>query len=168
MNSAFAVNDLLAGRLDLALCFSPIQHPDLVEKVVARGYLQFAVRKGHPVLKRPARERHEFLNSSAAIIHKSSQLVETCEAHPVFHKLGITPKIRLSFDSDDIAITSLKHSDAWSFIPDIVVEANKNSLQVVPFPKEIDLAPYHVSALIHRHRHKDPVLLQLVERLCLA
>ena len=111
MNTGHAIAEVLSGRIDLALCFSPIRHPDLKEQIVRSGNMVVVVRKKHPVLKKTSREQVRFLSETSAIIHKGSQGVETCETHPLFDELGFQPKIDIYWDSDEIGIQAVLSSD---------------------------------------------------------
>lgn len=161
MNTAHAIAELLAGRIDLSLCFSPLRHPDIVERVVHRGDMVLVVRKKHPILKESPHQQIEFLAETPAIIHKSSQLADTCETHPVFASMGFEPKINLSFDSDHTAIQRVATSNAWSFLPDVVVKEYSHLIQPILPKFTLRKAPYHISALIHRQRENDLALQKL-------
>ncbi len=165
MNTVHAIAEVLSGRLELAVCCSPLKHPDLSETVLQRGQLVVTVRKNHPILKKSQREQIRFLAEHPAIIHKSSQGVDVCETHPVFDRLGFQPKIDIHFDSDDIAVEALVTSDRWSFLPDVVVTSQPERLQIVRLPRVAGNAPYHISALVHRERVSDKVLQALVQSL---
>ena len=53
--TADVVKSLLAGQVDIGLCFSPLKHPELVMTELHRGRLLPVVRKGHPLrTKAPA------------------------------------------------------------------------------------------------------------------
>lgn len=162
MNTAHAVAEIVSGRIDLALCFSPQTHPDLKELRISEGELQVVVRKNHPILKKSKKDQLRFLAEGKAVVHKSSQGVESCESHPIFEKMGFQPKIELYFDSDDVAIQKVIQSDSWSFVPDVVVEAYDRQLEVVSLPKEFGKASYHISALIRRERSNEKVLQELI------
>lgn len=163
MNTAHAIADVLAGRLDLAICFSPLAHPDLKEFELLRGQLVAVVRKRHPILKKSSKEQLKFLSETKAVIHKSTHSVESCEAHPAFDQLGFQPKIEVYFDSDDIAVQAVINSDRWSFVPDIVANEFKESLEVIPFPSGVVKRNYHISALVRRDRDNEGIFAQLVE-----
>jgi DNA-binding transcriptional LysR family regulator len=166
MNTAHAIADVLSGRLDLAVCFSPLTHPDLKEFKLFEGQLVAVVRKKHPILRKSSKEQIKFISETKAIIHKATNSVESCESHPAFDQLGFQPKIEVYFDSDDIAAQAVINSDRWSFVPDIVANEFKDSLEVIPFPSSVVKRNYHVSALIRRDRDNESIFPQLVESLC--
>lgn len=62
MNTAHAIAEVLSGRIDLAVCFSPLAHPDLLEYQIAKGEMLIAVKKGHAILKKSAKEQIRFLS----------------------------------------------------------------------------------------------------------
>lgn len=164
MNTAAAIGELISGRIDLAICFSPLRHPDISEHVIHKGTLQFVVRKGHPILTESARAQVKFLAETPAIIHKSSQLVETCEQHPVFSQLGFQPKINMSFDSDHTAVQRVLSSNAWSFLPDVVVN-EYSKIRPILISATAKKALYHISALVHRQNEHHTVLKKVIEAL---
>jgi DNA-binding transcriptional LysR family regulator len=162
--TAQGVSEVLAGTLDLALCISPLRHPDLRQVELHRGELRLTVRKGHPFLRRAKDSGLSALSDYPATIHKSAPGVDICELHPMFDKFGIRPDIRCQFDSDDQAIENLCHSDGWSLLPEVVVRACSTKLTAIPSPRGWD-APYTVAAVIRPHRAENETIIRLIEEL---
>lgn len=165
--TAQALRELVSGALDLALCFSPFQHPELKQTEIYRGRLVVAVRAGHPLLKLPGRKAIARLSDFPAVIHKGQPGVELCEAHPIFARYGITPQIRLSFDSDACAVERVVSSDSWTMIPDLVAQAFSKQLKTIRHPLDWD-ASYLVALVFRNDREKNPIIqavrLQLQKR----
>jgi DNA-binding transcriptional LysR family regulator len=154
--------DLLSGHLDLALCFSPLRHPDLKIDHLYQGQFRIAVRKGHPILKEkmPLKRISEY----SATVHKSATNIESGENHPVLDKFKIHSKASCYFDNYEIAKQSLITSDSWSLLPDCVIKAYSKNLVALPHPKEWD-APYTISTVVRQHRDSNAVLASLKENL---
>jgi DNA-binding transcriptional LysR family regulator len=162
MATAQAVTEVLRGTVDLALCFSPLRHPDLRQIDIYKGELRLVVRKGHPCLRKKGPIAQ--LSDYPATIHKSAPGVEICELHPMFEKFGVRPDIRCQFDSDDQAVENLSQTDSWSLLPDLVVDAYSSKLSLVPIPNGWD-APYTVAAVIRPHRDQNPSIARLLDEL---
>ena len=161
LSSSAVLGEVLSGRLDAGICFSPLKHPHLFEKPLHRGELNIVVRKKHPILKKNQKEQIQFLKDSHCILHKSSQGIDICDSHPVFEKLGIEPKSDQTFDNDEIAVQSVLNSDRWSFLPDIVCEYYKNVLEIIELPKSAGIGTYTISLISHAARENDPVIKEL-------
>lgn len=164
MHTGQVIHELLQGRMDFALCFSPLRHPELLQIPLYTGQLRFAVRKGHPLLKSNTGGMIKDLCSYPAVIHKSSPGIEICEKHPLLKKFRIEPRVHLLFDSDDQAIECLLASDAWAMIPDIVEKAYRGQIEFISTRREWH-APYSICAVIPSHRSRNQSLQMLIERL---
>lgn len=155
--TAHLLRELITGALDLALCFSPFQHPELKQIEVYRGQLVVAVRTGHPLLKAKGKKAVMGLSDFPAVIHKGQPGVELCEAHPIFARYGITPQIRLSFDSDACAIERVVSSDSWTMVPDLVAKAYSKEVKTISHPADWD-ASYFATLVFRNDREKNPVI----------
>ena len=164
MNSAAALSAVVDGTLDLALVFSPTRHPELREIEFHRGELLLVVGRRHPLAKRRRPVAGKELSEYPATIHKGSPGVDLCEMHPMFERFGIEPKIRCSFDSDDLAIETLRDQESWSLLPDLVVSRYRSELTALPRPRGFR-APYRVAAVLLARRAENRTLALLVERL---
>jgi DNA-binding transcriptional LysR family regulator len=162
VHTARLISDVISGSTDLALCFSPLRHPDLKQYDLHTGQLKIALRKGHPIFKENAPFRE--LAHYPATLHKASPGVDLCENHPIFEKYEIVPKVACLFDSDEIAIECLLRSDSWALLPDVVVKAFPKTIASLPLPKGWD-APYTVSVVIRSHRDANLALKSLREKL---
>jgi DNA-binding transcriptional LysR family regulator len=165
VHTARLISDVLSGSTDLALCFSPLRHPDLKQYDLHTGQLKIALRKGHPIFKdkNPLKK----LASYPATIHKASPGVDLCENHPVFEKYDILPKVACLFDNDEVAVKSLLLSDSWALLPDVVIKAYAKTIASLPLPKDWD-APYTISVVIRSHRDTNNVLKSVREKLAIA
>jgi DNA-binding transcriptional LysR family regulator len=164
LSTANVIADVVSGALDFGLCFSPFRHPDLYQEDIFQGQLQIAVRTHHPLAKTKLENRKacKVLSDYPAVIHKSHPGVDICEHHPVFDEFGITTKPSFLFDSDSCAIEKLIHSDAWAFIPDIVINHYRKKVTSLEVPKNWN-APYMVSVVMRKDRVKNVVLLKTKE-----
>lgn len=155
--TALALRELLTGALDFALCFSPFQHPELRQIEIYRGRLVVAVRPGHPLLKTTGKRAVMGLSEFPAVLHKGLPGVDLCEAHPIFARYGITPKIRLAFDNDACAIERVTSSDSWALIPDVVAKAHSKEVKSLSHPTDWD-ASYFVALAYRTGRERIPVV----------
>jgi DNA-binding transcriptional LysR family regulator len=164
MATANALNEVIAGTLDLALVFSPLRHPDLREVCLYEGQLVIVVRRGHPILRAPANARLRGISSYPAMLHKAATGVDICEVHPMFEKFGIEPQIRCQWESDDQAIEGVVHSDSWAMVPDYIVRRVGAKVHTLPLPRGW-VAPYTISTVTRPHRVDNQTLLLLTERM---
>jgi DNA-binding transcriptional LysR family regulator len=155
--TAQVLREVVSGTLDLALCFSPIQHPELNQIHLYRGQLLVAVRNGHPILKVRGKKAISELSNFPAVIHKGQPGVELCEAHPIFARYGILPKIHFSFDSDACAIERVVTSSSWTMIPDIVANAYSKRVKLITHPPDWD-APFFVALVSRKDRATNPAI----------
>lgn len=164
LRSVNVLDAVAASELDFGVCFSPQAHPDVDAEVIHQGQLVIIVRKGHPLMKKPAQKRFEALNQYPAVLPKSFQGIDVCERHPIFEKYGIRPNASLLFDSYEVAVEQVAHSDSWSFFPDLFLEKANSRVNVLAQPEEWD-APYTLSALRPRGRRLPAALECVVENL---
>lgn len=152
LSTADAIREILQGTLDFALCFSPLKHPDLEEKILFRGQLLLATSKKHPLAKKTERLPWKHLSTFPAVLHKAAPGVDLCENHSNFEKYLIRPNTRLMFDDDGIALACLKETYSWALLPDLVLR-NASGIRALKHPPGWK-APFHVSLL----RKKTPAL----------
>jgi DNA-binding transcriptional LysR family regulator len=164
MPTAMALREVVEGTIDLALVFSPLRHPELREFGLYEGQLVIMVRRGHPVLREPARTRLRSISAYPAMLHMAAPGVEICEVHPMFEKFGIAPKIRCLWESDDQAVESVMHSDSWAMVPDYITRSVGTKVATLPVPRGW-VAPYTIAAVTRPHRADNQTLLLLIERM---
>jgi DNA-binding transcriptional LysR family regulator len=164
MATANALHEVVEGTVDLALVYSPLRNPELRQFDLYEGQLVIAVRRGHPVLRAPARSRLQQLAAYPAAFHKAGTGAEICEVHPMFEKFGIQPQIRCLWESDDQGIETVVHSDTWAMFPDYMVRAAGKRLVALPTPRGW-IAPYTISAVMRPHRADNQTLQMLVARI---
>lgn len=130
LDSHLAVLKVLSGDLDMALCFSPKAHSELMSYEVHSGTLALCAGKNHPLVSKNANQVLKEINQHHAIIHKANDLILSCDDHPMFLEHDIMPKFKFFWDSDLIAIELLKSGRYWSMIPDIIIEKEKSILPI--------------------------------------
>jgi DNA-binding transcriptional LysR family regulator len=162
MNTAHALAEVVSGRIDLAVGFSFIKHSSLKEFRLTEGEMLVAVRKGHPILRKSAAERFRFLRDGRAVIHKSTQGVESCESHPIFEAMGFQPKIEMFYDSDDTAVRRIQNSESWAFLPDLVTDEHSKTLEVIDIPRRFGKAQYSISAVVRNERASERAVRGLI------
>lgn len=150
LRSADVAAGVASGAYDLGLCYNPSQSPTLGERVLYRGSLLLAVRRGHPILKLPLAARAARLSDYPAALSKSFTGVDNCETHPAFARFHIVPRVELTFDSFDAALERLCATDSWSLFPDLLLDESGGRLSAVVPPGWH--AELRVTALWPRHR----------------
>ena len=161
MRSAGVYQGILSGEFDFGLCFSPQRDPGVEIMPIYEGQLVIAVRKGHPVFKSKTKTAIEQIGAFPAVLPKYFQGIENCESHLVFSRHQIVPKVSTLFDSYDVALSNVKQSDAWSFLPDWI--ANRYGLKVVTADEWE--APVSISAIWSTERMQTRFLRQMVANL---
>lgn len=151
------IREVVSGTLDLGVCFSPFRHPELKQDELYRGLLVVAVREKHPLLKPRGKKAILRLNDFPAVIHKDRPGVDICETHPIFARYGVTPQIRLLFDSDACAIESIVSSDSWTMIPDLVAQTYSTRVRTLHRPSDWD-ATFSVALVYRKDRETNPVV----------
>lgn len=124
LRSAEVLKSILSGEADLGVCFAPQTDPRLQTELLYETDLALYVRKGHPILQQPKRNRLARLAEYPAIMPKAFAGIEVCSTHPMLLEKGLLPKPSLLFDSYEVATEFLLASDGWSLVPEWVVQEN--------------------------------------------
>jgi DNA-binding transcriptional LysR family regulator len=163
LRSAEVAAGVASGEYDFGLSLSPQESPSLGARVLYRGQLVLAVRRGHPVLKLPLAARAAKLSDYPAVLAKSFQGVDNCESHPAFGRFDIAPRLEFMFDSYDVAVERLCSTDSWSLFPDLLLEeAGGRLAAIVPPGWQAEL---RVAALWPKHRFLTRPLKRLLVEL---
>jgi DNA-binding transcriptional LysR family regulator len=163
LRSADVAAGVASGEYDFGLCFSPQESPSLGSRVLYRGQLVIAVRRGHPLLKLPPAARAAKVSDYPASLAKAFSGVDNCESHPVFGRFDIAPKLEFMFDSYDVAVERLCSTDSWSLFPDILLDdAGGRLAAIVPPGWNAEL---RVTALWPKHRYVTRPLKNLLVEL---
>lgn len=156
LRSAEVVRAVLAGEVDLGICYSPQSHPGLRSETLRRGELVFVADKEHPVFKvRSPVARTAVLNQAPAIGTKAFQGIDNCESHPAFDRLLLKPDYRFVVDSYELMPPLLRGMDTWAFVPDVFLQAHRDWLRAVDLGRIS--APYTIEAVWNKDR--KPLLL---------
>ncbi len=161
LRSSQIVTHVLTGEMDLGICFNPLVHPDLSHKKLFEGNLVFAFRKNHPILKIKEADRYSALSNFPCALPKSFQGIEVCERHPIFERFEIKTNPIFLYDAYHVAIEKIKKSDAWSLVPDFVVQQNKSHVSALKTLENWE-ATYFVSAIFSNNRIQSGVLKKLL------
>jgi DNA-binding transcriptional LysR family regulator len=160
MRTHDVLQGVLSGTLDFGLCFSPLPQPGLALTVLRKGPLVVAVRKGHPLARLSASSWLKRLSGFPAALHKAAAGVDLCETHPIFERYGIRPQVSLLFDHDEVAVQSLRRSDAWALLPDLVARSAGADLVALRAPAGWD-ASYSIACVAREKRAEDGVVAAL-------
>ena len=164
LRSSQVLQGVVTGELDFGLCFNPQAHPEVESVVLLEGQLKIALRKNHPLFSKSSKVDLTQLSDYRAVLPKAFQGVDPCERHAMFDKFGIKVHPDLLVDSYDIALEKVAHSDSWGFLPDWIIDGQKDRLEALPIPKGWK-APYYVTCIWPRNRLLNSALKQLIEAL---
>lgn len=157
-DSQVLLGKIKKGEVDFGFSFSPRSSDILISDTFRKGNMYLCTRKNHPLVGIKAEEVMEKIAQYPAIIHRPSDSVERCDDHPMFRKHKIVPQIQIYWDSDGFAVESLKQSDSWSMLPDIVIDS---SVQIKKLNHPSDWkAPYEIALIWHKSH--DPELRSIV------
>jgi DNA-binding transcriptional LysR family regulator len=162
LNTHTIVGQLLAGELDAGYCFSPIKHPDLAEQVLYRGQFLIVTRKNHPLQKQSKSKILMALSEYPAVLHMVSRSHDIDANYSHLKKLGVLPKVCMSFDSGSLAAIKLSLSDAWAILPDTFVTQNASSLKALALPEEWNFK-YSISLIKHKGTPDSKILTNISE-----
>ncbi len=155
------------GEIDMGICFSPQSGPNHEQEVLHQGRLVIAFGKKHPFLKE---RRIEDLARYPCVAALAAQGIENCENHPAFQRLRFQPKIVNMFDSYDVAIKTLLHSQFWTLLPDFLAYSHRGQIETY-IPRGWD-ADYKIVAVWPKYRIRtqalDQVIAQVKERVVAA
>lgn len=144
-SSAGVIAEVLNGNVDIGICFSPLEHPNLLRKTLHCGRLVCVARETHPVFKTDSVARRvRILNEGFAIGAKASQGIENCESHPLFQKLNLSPQYRYIVDSYEAKYSVLSQTETWAFVPEVIAKGWK---RIRPIHLGEYQAPYTVDAV---------------------
>ena len=163
--SAEVVKDLVEGKVDLGICYSPLQHPNLTSKCLRNGILLPCVRKGHPVLKGKQGSSLATLSEFPAALPKAFAGIEVCEEHPALKLHSISLERRFAFDSYTAALALVLSSDAWGLLPDCLLRnaQSEGQLANLKVPRTWK-APYSICAVWRSHRKLFSMEGDLIEK----
>ena len=164
LRSAAVIESVIAGEVDLGVCFSPQDHATLATQKLYEGTLVLAARKNHPIFEQKGSAMLKALSKFPAVLPKAFRGIEVCEKHPMFERFGIHPVSTCLFDNYQIAIDLVKQSDTWSFLPDLLIEEHAKHIRVLPLPSGWN-APFHISAVWLRDRSLNAAFRALVQKL---
>ncbi len=150
LDSHVLARKLHLGELDMGLIVSP-KLSDALEGVdILSGQLYLCGGRRHVLAGKPFSAVKARIGALPAIIHRPSDSIERCDAHPMFQKHGIKPKIQMYWDSDRFALGILAANGHWSMLPDLVIDSDP---RVVKFAHPKDwYAKYRISLVWNRQK----------------
>ncbi len=119
--SADVVNRVLDGEVDLGVCFSPVEHPDVAIEKLTAGHLRLVTHRKHPLAKASASKVVQALAAFPCTMPKPLAGVEVCEVHPVLSSHGIQAAAQVRYDSFEAAAALLEDERTWSLVPELMV-----------------------------------------------
>ncbi|MBI4403170.1 MAG: LysR family transcriptional regulator [Deltaproteobacteria bacterium] len=154
LRSADVVRGAANGEIDLGICFSPVDNPDIQRHELSTGQLFICARKEHALLGSTSKAATKWSNDISkypALMPKAFQGIEVCATHPVLKKFHISPRITCYYDSYDVAIEKMVFSESWGFLPDWVISRSDGRIKTIRHPKDWN-APYEITAIYPRNR----------------
>ncbi|MGZ3693337.1 MAG: LysR family transcriptional regulator [Bdellovibrionota bacterium] len=124
----------MGAEIDLGFCFGPVASQELRSQVLATEPFIVAVRKKHPVLKLGLSSRAAALANIPCAAPRSYPGKNDFE-HPELERLGIRQRVDFVFETYDVAVQRVLHSDSWAFLPEWYVKRDRNLLEAVELPK---------------------------------
>ena len=149
--SSEVVKSVLSREIDLGICFSPQENPELQITPVYKGELLITFRRLHPIFKMTEKKQISSISDYPAVLPKAFQGIDLCISHPMFEKHGIKPKAKTLTDSYDISLEIIKKSDAWGFTPDVLIKKRKSEFNFIKPSKEWSAA-FNVSVIYFNKR----------------
>jgi DNA-binding transcriptional LysR family regulator len=161
VDTGVAIAEVLAGRLDFAVVFSPFLHQDIYEKKLHEGQFYISTKIKHPVYKESPSPVHQvkLLNQYPSITFHASKGQNYCENHPIFREFDINPTHTFYYDNDFMAVDHLTAFNSWALLPDLVIEHFQDKLTAIK-PKLWN-APMSVSVISSFKGREDLVLQEL-------
>ena len=163
--SAEVVQDLVEGKVDLGICYSPLQHPSLASKSLRNGNLVPCVRKEHPLLKGRQQSSLAKLTEFPAALPKAFAGIEVCVEHPALKLHSISPERMFAFDSYTAALALVLSSNAWGLLPDIFLNDSHSHGRLAKLRVPLTWkAPYSISAVWKSHRKLFAMERELIDK----
>lgn len=147
IDTGVALARIESGAIDLALVFRSSYYKSFKEQRLHSGQFEIVVRNDHPILKIKKERRIEELNQLPAITFRTSMGGNFWESHPAFGKLGIIPKHTYFYEDTQTALSLLKNTDGWAFLPNAVTHQflnAKGGLSKLSFGESL-VAPVDIS-----------------------
>jgi DNA-binding transcriptional LysR family regulator len=161
-DTSAACANIVAGITDLALVYKSFQYHDVDETVLYQGQFHFCARKNHPIFKARKAERAKLLNELPAISFRPTVGTSPYEDHPIFKKLGITPKHSYFYENNHSSVKLLSLTDGWAFLPDNLIKLNSCTIKKISLNNSFD-APMRISLIKNKNRGSIPLYELLVE-----
>lgn len=128
-------------RLDLGFCFLGTQSSQFEILAKKKIELKICVKPRHAITKARKGEFIKALSQLPCAAPKAFSGIEICEEHPALKKCGIQTRPTLIFDSYQVAAEYLRNSQAWTLIPDFLVEhLELTALEVEDFRASTEFA----------------------------
>lgn len=134
-DSGILIKKIHLGEIDMGFSFALKASSAIATFPLIKTKLLLCARKGHPLTKMSFAEVKKNLSHYPAIMHRPTDSIERCDNHPVFKQHKITFHVEMYWDSDFTAIEYLVGSDAWSFMPDFVIDSDPRIVRLA-HPKE--------------------------------
>lgn len=127
--------------LDLGFCFTSGQSSSYELLAKKKVELKICVKPRHALLKAKKNEVVKELSALPCAAPKAFTGIEICEEHPALKKAGIATRPALIFDSYQVAAEYLRSSQAWTLIPDFLMDGlDLVDLEVPGFQASADFA----------------------------
>lgn len=150
LDTSLLIKKVHNGEIDMGVVFSPKESLSIESETLFTGTLYLCGRKNHPLMSKTFPQLKKEINNYPATIHRPHDSVERCDNHPAFLENDIVPQIETYWDSDLFAKEILAQSDAWSMMPDVVIDSDPR-IAKFSHPKNWT-APYEVKLIWNKNK----------------
>ena len=162
LRSGQVYQEVLEGKSDIGVCFSPQSHPDLIKRTLHKGNMYIYVRKNHPILKLSRKECGEKLSEYSSSLPKAFSGIDVCVMNPVFKKNKIKPNPEMMFDSYPVSISYVQNTDSWGFYPEWVAQQFGKKLVKLDISENWN-APYTIEVIWNKNKVFPKVVKQFLD-----
>ncbi len=121
------------SEIDVGFCFGPIASPDIQSRVIGSEPFVLAVRRRHKILKENRRSILKQVRELPCAAPRTYLAAGDFE-HPELRRLSIRQNVDFVYQTYDIAIQRLLHSDSWALIPAWYVDRHHQEIAQVDIP----------------------------------
>jgi DNA-binding transcriptional LysR family regulator len=118
LRSADTLERVANGELDFGVCLAAQPHPKVHAEPLAEGRSLVVVRRGHRLTRWPADRAALSLADFPYIGAIELAGISPCGNHPAFRSLPRPPAPAFLYDSYDVAVAQLAHSEGWAIFPE--------------------------------------------------
>ncbi|MGZ3692677.1 MAG: LysR family transcriptional regulator [Bdellovibrionota bacterium] len=158
------VDNILAGRIDFGVGFSPVPHPQMDSEEIYKGHCELVVRKNHPIFANGDKSAYKDLGDYPATMHMATSKIVSVRQFPFLRNAKSEKNIAFGFDSDFAAVENLRRSNNWSMLIDVIAAEFSQYLRPIPTPHRKE-TEYTIQILKHKSKRMDPAMTEAYQLL---